>query len=155
MTDLWSAPCDIGSGGQGMAMQYRRLLTENRRPICQVCRDCGHPQFPPMLLCPLCRSSNLEWRDVGGSGTVRSWVTVHTSTTTAGFTIPKWLVNAVPYSSVFVQPDALTETLRMPSLMTDVTPSRMAAGARVVLEVGGDAKRPVVVSRFSGELGDQ
>ncbi|HWE57441.1 MAG TPA: zinc ribbon domain-containing protein [Acidimicrobiales bacterium] len=143
--------CDVRSGGDGMAIQYRRLLAERRRPICPICRDCGRAQFPPMLICPQCGSSEIDWRDVGGSGSIRTWVPVHTSTTTDGFTIPKWLLADTPYSSVFVQPDALTQDLRLPSLMTGVDPSRLAAGARVVLEVGGDDQHPVVTSRLLDE----
>jgi uncharacterized OB-fold protein len=113
-----------------------------------VCRNCDRPQFPPKLLCPRCSSSDLEWRDVGGAGTVECWVTVHTTEATAGFAIPKWLLAAVPYSSVFVQPDALASTLRLPSLMTKVDPAALEVGTRVVIEVGGDGQHPVVVSRL-------
>jgi uncharacterized OB-fold protein len=131
-----------------MAAQYRLLLNSHRRPICQLCRNCEHHQFPPMIICPRCSSSELDWRDVGSTGTAQSWVTVHTTEATAGFTIPKWLLSVVPYSSVFVQPDALSQTLRLPSLMTGVDPARLEVGTRVVLEVGGTDLHPVVTSRL-------
>lgn len=143
------APCDVRAGARGMADQYRNLLAEHRRPLCQVCQNCGRAQFPPKLLCPRCSSAELEWCDVGGNGTVQSWVSVHTSEGTAGFAVPPFLRDAVPYSSVFAQPDVLAETLRLPSLMTGVDPAVLKVGTRVVLEVGGDDRHPVVISRLA------
>lgn len=43
----------------------------------QFCKDCGHAQHPPDDLCYACRSRNLEFRAMPGTGRVESVCLVH------------------------------------------------------------------------------
>jgi len=43
----------------------------------QFCKDCGHAQHPPDDVCYACRSWNLEFRAMPGTGRVESAVVVH------------------------------------------------------------------------------
>lgn len=40
------------------------------------CRSCSRFHWYPMKACPHCRSSEIEWRAVEGTGTVFSWTVV-------------------------------------------------------------------------------
>ncbi len=37
------------------------------------CRDCGAVMFPPKMDCPSCLTSNVEWLEVTGSGTLATF----------------------------------------------------------------------------------
>ena len=37
------------------------------------CKDCGHPAFPPRVICPECLSENLEWVDLPTKGKVKTF----------------------------------------------------------------------------------
>lgn len=41
------------------------------------CNDCGKLWYPPAPFCPECWSRNFTWRQLGGRGTVNSWVVFH------------------------------------------------------------------------------
>ncbi len=43
----------------------------------QFCRDCGDTRFPPGPVCPKCLSSNQDWKEASGKGTLESWVDFH------------------------------------------------------------------------------
>lgn len=43
----------------------------------QRCDDCGHPQFPPRQMCPVCQSTALSWQKVSGHGHIWSFVVPH------------------------------------------------------------------------------
>lgn len=45
--------------------------------VFKTCLACGHMQFPPRHLCPVCWSDRLEWSQHGGRGRVYSVTTVH------------------------------------------------------------------------------
>jgi len=47
------------------------------RLVLQTCTHCGHASYPPNPLCPKCLSSELEWREASGKGTLKSWVVFH------------------------------------------------------------------------------
>lgn len=44
------------------------------RLVLQRCRDCACLRWPLAPVCPYCRSSELEWQELSGSGAVHSWV---------------------------------------------------------------------------------
>src|SRR5687768_7542476 len=48
-----------------------------RRFVLQTCTHCGHASYPPNPVCPECLSSELEWREASGRGTLKSWVVFH------------------------------------------------------------------------------
>ena len=43
----------------------------------QACGDCGRLRFPPRPMCPHCRSTASEWRELSGRGTIWSFAIVH------------------------------------------------------------------------------
>ena len=64
-----------------------RLLVEH-------CQDCGADQLPPRGICRSCRSRDVGWVEVSGTGTVYSFTVNH----------QRWLPDlAVPYAVVLVQ----------------------------------------------------
>lgn len=47
-----------------------------RRFVTQRCRDCGLLQYPPQTACEHCMSSNYEWAELSGRGTIYSYQVV-------------------------------------------------------------------------------
>ncbi len=45
--------------------------------VCQKCSECGTLMFPPTTVCEHCLSSNLEWTNLSGKGTVWSYILMH------------------------------------------------------------------------------
>jgi Predicted nucleic-acid-binding protein containing a Zn-ribbon len=43
------------------------------RLLLKHCRDCGKPHWYPRTICPLCFSSNTEWKESAGNGEVYSF----------------------------------------------------------------------------------
>ncbi len=43
----------------------------------QHCADCGHVAYPPAPCCSRCLSPRLDWRPVGGEGSILSWTVFH------------------------------------------------------------------------------
>jgi uncharacterized OB-fold protein len=43
----------------------------------QTCADCGEVRFPPRPMCPLCQSTDAEWKVMSGRGTVWSFAVPH------------------------------------------------------------------------------
>jgi uncharacterized protein len=43
----------------------------------QACGNCGAYRFPPRVMCPQCQSTQREWRQVSGRGTIWSYVVAH------------------------------------------------------------------------------
>jgi uncharacterized protein len=43
----------------------------------QACRACGAVRFPPRVMCPHCQSTERQWRQVAGTGTIWSFVVAH------------------------------------------------------------------------------
>ena len=51
--------------------------TNQGKFMLQFCRDCGDTRFPPGPVCPKCLSSNQDWKEASGKGTLESWVDFH------------------------------------------------------------------------------
>jgi len=47
------------------------------RLVLQQCQDCGKPQFYPRGVCSHCLSSDLDWIEASGRGTVHSFTVAH------------------------------------------------------------------------------
>ena len=76
---------------------FWRSLAEHRIEV-QRCDACGRHRFPPMPSCPYCAEPGGEAIEVGGTGTVYSWVRVHRALTKA-------MRDKVPYCIVTVDLD--------------------------------------------------
>ena len=45
--------------------------------LLQCCRICGDTRFPPSHVCPKCLSSDQDWKEASGRGTLESWIDMH------------------------------------------------------------------------------
>ena len=45
--------------------------------VIQACGSCGRLRHPPRPMCPYCRSLNVEWKPMSGTGTIWSFVVPH------------------------------------------------------------------------------
>lgn len=61
--------------GPGPDDLWRAALNEGRF-LLQHCRVCHACRFPPAMVCGACGSSDLEWKEASGRGTVYSTTTV-------------------------------------------------------------------------------
>lgn len=90
----------------------------------QRCRDCGHVQFYPRLLCSACAGEALEWQQASGAGIVKS------------FTIIRRAVSAA-YEADAPYVVALIELAEGPTMMSNVVgcdPESVAIGMPVRLD---------------------
>jgi uncharacterized OB-fold protein len=131
------AGCDVTAGAQGLADQYHALLREHRVPLVQRCAACASAYFPPLLNCRSCHSDELAWVPAGARGRVGTFVTVHTREQTPSMSIPRRLLDEVPYSSVYVEPDEFPG-VRIPALMVGDQQEFLAVGLPVELQVPAD-----------------
>jgi hypothetical protein len=106
-----------------------------RRLIVQRCRACGRRQFYPRGHCTSCWSSDLEWVESSGLGTVYSFTVIH-RTHEAGF------ADDVPY--VFALID-LDDGVRLSANVTGGAADGMAVGlpVRVVFRRRGGVALPL------------
>ncbi|TCJ16004.1 hypothetical protein E0L93_11005 [Rubrobacter taiwanensis] len=122
-----------GPGESGApAAVYRDHLRQGRLAY-QRCTDCSSAVFYPRVLCPVCGSGALEWRESAGWGTVYATTAVHSR-------------NREPRSVVLVD---LDEGFRMMSRVEGVPAEEVEIGARVRFEVRLEGGEPVAV--FRGE----
>jgi uncharacterized OB-fold protein len=128
---------------QAMADEHKALLRDHGVPVVQRCDECQRPRFPPLLGCPHCGSSQLIWITAGTTGKVGTFVTVHRREATPSMTIPRRLLDQIPYTSVYVMPDEVPE-VRIAALMTGPQQSELAVGSPVQLRVVGNS--PVVIA---------
>ncbi|MDF2368519.1 Zn-ribbon domain-containing OB-fold protein [Sneathiella sp.] len=47
-----------------------------KRFLIQSCKSCGENQFYPRAICKNCQSNDLEWQEVSGRGTVKTFTVV-------------------------------------------------------------------------------
>ncbi len=94
---------------------------KEKRLVIQHCRECGAYIFYPRALCPGCMSSDLEWKEVSGKGTVYSFSVVHRP-------LGKPFADDVPYTVAIVE---LAEGPRMMSNLKDVDPQKVRVGMPV------------------------
>jgi uncharacterized protein len=96
------------------AVAYRRHL-ENGKLGYQRCAGCSAAIFYPRVLCPFCGSSELEWCESVGRGTVYATTAVHSR-------------NRAPRNVVLVD---LDEGFRMMSRVEGVPAEEVEIGTRV------------------------
>ncbi len=111
------------------AAAYRRHL-QNGKLGYQRCADCSAAVFYPRVLCPVCGSGALEWRESAGRGTVYATTAIHSR-------------NRDPRNVVLVD---LDEGFRMMSRVEGVPAEEVEVGTRVRFEVRrGEEDEPVAV----------
>jgi uncharacterized protein len=111
------------------AVTYRRHL-ENGKLGYQRCADCSAAVFYPRVLCPVCGSGALEWRESEGRGTVYATTAIYSR-------------DRDPRNVVLVD---LDEGFRTMSRIEGVPAEEVEVGARVRFEVRrGEEDEPVAV----------
>jgi uncharacterized OB-fold protein len=111
------------------AVTYRRHL-ENGKLGYQRCADCSAAVFYPRVLCPVCGSGALEWRESAGRGTVYATTAIYSR-------------DRDPRNVVLVD---LDEGFRTMSRIEGVPAEEVEVGARVRFEVRrGEEDEPVAV----------
>ena len=110
------------------------IVTEEARPfweacrkhkfILQKCKECGHVQYYPRLLCAECWTDSLEWVDATGKGVVYSYTAVHRAP------MPGFRPD-VPYIIALID---LEEGVRMMSNVIKCKPEEVRVGMPVTVE---------------------
>jgi uncharacterized OB-fold protein len=117
------------ASSEAPAVTYRRHL-ENGKLGYQRCAGCSAAVFYPRVLCPVCGSGALEWRESAGRGTVYATTAIHSR-------------NRDPRNVVLVD---LDEGFRMMSRVEGVPAEEVEVGTRVRFEVRrGEEDEPVAV----------
>lgn len=89
------------------------------RLIFQRCESCGAITFPPVEVCRICLSTQLQWKQSSGRGVLYSWTVVHRPVT------PDF---ATPYVPAIVDVD---EGYQMVSNLIGISTDRIRAGLPV------------------------
>ncbi len=92
--------------------------------VVQRCRECGTAQYYPRNVCASCGSSDIQWVESAGKGTVYSYTVVHRAPSAA-------FSKDVPYVLAIIE---LAEGPRMMSNIVDCDPGEVSIGMDV--EVG-------------------
>ena len=116
-----------------------------RRLVVQRCAACGTTRHPPGPLCPRCHSTEADWLELPGTGTVFTFTVVRQAFLPA-------LADRIPYVVIAVDLDGIErgeadDGARMVSNLVDIDPADVAIGMRVEVvweEFGPD----LVVPRF-------
>lgn len=103
--------------------------------IFQKCKECGKWLHLPRPMCPACNSTEIEWVQSSGKGSVFSHVTYHQSADPA---------YKAPYAVVLVE---LEEGMRLVSNMTDCLPIEIEIGMPVEV-VFDDIAEDLTLPRF-------
>ncbi|MDH4138308.1 MAG: Zn-ribbon domain-containing OB-fold protein [Anaerolineae bacterium] len=100
--------------------KHWRLQDQRYRLTGVLCQDCGAKMLPRRLVCPQCRSRNLELHQFQGEGTVYSYTTVYDA--------PAGYEGFAPYSAALVR---LDEGPLVAAQLTDVEPDEVQMGMPV------------------------
>jgi uncharacterized OB-fold protein len=101
-----------------------RLRAQRYRLQGTQCRDCAELSFPPVLICPSCRSRELIPHTFSGKGKIYSYSTVYNPL--SQFT------EFVPYIVALID---LEEGVRITSQLTDVNPNEVKVGMQVEMVI--------------------
>ena len=107
------------------AAREGRLLLKN-------CRACGKTHYYPRPLCPFCMSSDTQWLQAAGEGTIYSWSVERRA--------------APPYAIAFV---TLPEGPTLLTNIVDCDLGALAVGQRVKLAFETRDEQPVPVFRLA------
>lgn len=119
-------------------LPWWQAAAEHRLTV-QACRACAHRQLPPGPLCRRCRSVDLAWYDVPGTGTIYSYTIVHRAM------IPS-LAERLPYVVIVVQLDDAGDARLVSNLVdSDVAAVTVGLPVEVVWE---DLSPSLAVPRF-------
>jgi uncharacterized OB-fold protein len=92
----------------------------------QQCTNCKRMRFYPCEGCPHCRSTEYQWTEVSGRGSVYSWIVVHRSVD------PVWQARA-PFVTGIVELEE-GEGVLVPGIILGVAPEAVREGMKVKVE---------------------
>jgi uncharacterized OB-fold protein len=95
---------------------YWSALAEGHLDV-QHCQDCGSWTWPARPICSKCRSENMVFEKVQGTGEIFSWIVVHRSTTPD-------MMPYVPYTLALVRLDEQADIYIPGRLLTDTEAQR-------------------------------
>ena len=113
----------------------------------QRCTTCGRFRWPPISLCPHCRSWDFEWALLPGSGKVYSYVVVHYSA------VPVFAAE-MPYVVAQITLDGTDEAVRLVSNIVDCPWEEVRVGMPVSV-VFEDATPEFSLPKFRPAVTDQ
>ena len=119
-----------------ITLPWWQALREHRLVV-QRCTACGRTRLPPAPLCPGCRSTDSDWKELSGRGEVYTYTIVHR---------PIAAGQALPYLIAVI---ALEDAggVRMISNLVGVAPEAVAIGMPVEL-VWEDMSAELALPRF-------
>jgi uncharacterized OB-fold protein len=103
----------------------------------QKCSSCGEWRFYPSPVCPNCSSTEHEWREIGGYGTVYTYSVVYRPPSAA-------FADDVPYAYAIVE---LDEGPMFPTSIVGVDPEQVHIGMRVKI-LYDDVTPEITLPRF-------
>lgn len=131
--ELFSLNADQWTGPYWAAAREHRL-------VCAQCAVCGQFRMPPSPFCPGCRSQELFWTELPGTGSVYSFTVVRHSP------VPE-LSSSVPYVIAVVALDGAPGA-RLITNIVSCDPDTVEIDQRVKV-VWDDLNAGLVVPRFS------
>jgi len=88
-----------------------------------LCESCGRTRWPPGPMCPECHSTDTDWIESTGKGSVYSWIV-------AAHPVDPVLVDQVPYVVAMID---LAEGVRVVGNVDGCPPDEIVAGMPVEL----------------------
>jgi len=107
------------------------------RLVVQRCTDCDHLRLPPAPVCPECRSSGSDWKQVSGRGELYTYTVVHR---------PVALGQDLPFVVAVVALEG-ADGVRIISNLVDVSPEALQIGMALEL-VWEDMSAELAIPRF-------
>ncbi len=107
------------------------------RLVVQRCTSCEHTRLPPAPVCPECRSSDSDWKEVSGRGEVYTYTIVHR---------PIAAGQELPYVIAVITLEG-AGGVRLISNLVDVNPDELEIGFPVEL-VWEDMSPDLAIPRF-------
>jgi uncharacterized OB-fold protein len=119
-----------------LTLPFFQAAAEHRLVV-QRCTGCGHTRLPPAPLCPECRSTDSDWKQVSGRGEVYTYTIVHRPIA-AGQQLP-FVIAVIALEGA--------GGVRMISNVVDAKPEDLAIGLPVEL-VWEDMSTELALPRF-------
>ncbi len=107
------------------------------RLVVQRCTACEHTRLPPAPVCPECRSTESDWKEVSGKGEIYTYTRVHR---------PMAMEQKLPFVIAVVALEG-SGGVRMMSNIVGIEPDQVEIGMPVEL-VWEDMSKDLAVPRF-------
>lgn len=109
VSDAWTAP-------------FWEAASQSKLTVCR-CGQCGRFRMPPTPFCPNCRSQDVDWTDIPGTGTLYTYTVVERA-------IMPELEDCIPYVPAVVELDS-APGIRLITNIVESPIEAIVAGARV------------------------